>query len=107
MKLNQIKIGALIYEIVEVEDTEFDHALAKLGILDPNIKSFVNYDQQVIMLRSSISRRRKDELIIHELLHAMLEDAGFIQTEESEKVISSLAPRLNEVLWKVDFLDFK
>lgn len=100
MQLNHIKIGARNYQIKFVDDhTFYDFLLKKSNDKNYfNAKSFIDYDEQIIVIRDSLQEDHKQELLLHELLHACVEDAGFIQDFEVEKFISALAPRLNQLL---------
>ena len=91
-----IKIGARTYSIASVEDDIFDLVLSQKGILEfCDVKSFIDYDEQVIFIRLRLDAKHRRELAIHELLHACLSDNGYEQTNETEKIITSLSPRLN------------
>lgn len=100
MKSNAIKVGSRTYTIVSTDDERFDVVLSKKYSGDDfdDIKAFIDYDDQLILIREKLSPEHKRELAIHELLHACLEDVGIFQQDEiSEKLISALAPRLNQL----------
>ena len=96
MKSSFIKIGARNYSIAILDDDAFNVALSKRTNDCDDAKSFVDYDDQIILVRGNLSYEHKKELIVHELLHACLEDSGSMHGEIEEKMISALAPRLNE-----------
>lgn len=98
MKSTAIKIGAKTYSIASIEDELFDLILSQKGITDFDvIKSFVDYDEQVIFIRLRLGVEYRKELAIHELLHACIADSGLEQTEETENLIAILSPRLNSL----------
>jgi len=75
-----------------LDDAAFTFSLAKRGINDREIKSFVDHDTQEIVIRRSLMKDHRCELLMHELMHACLEDSGneFMHAEEFIRV---LAPR--------------
>lgn len=70
------------------------------GCSDPSsVKSVVSYDDDVILVRKRLTREHKRELVLHELIHACLEDSGVIdQLPEAESFVKVLAPRLIQLL---------
>lgn len=97
----QIKVGARQYEVFYFDNLEFNALLLKLGASEDEIikaRSFIDYDSQHIVIRNQLRDDHKKELLIHELLHACLEDAGVTQDFEAEKFISAISPRLNQLL---------
>jgi Zn-dependent peptidase ImmA (M78 family) len=98
MRSSAIKVGARTYAIACLEDEEFELLLAQKGIHNESIKSFIDYDEQLIVLRNRLHPEHIRELILHELIHACLEDSGVTQDEIVEQFVSVLAPRLNDLL---------
>lgn len=98
MKSHDILVGSRTYSIVALDRESFSQVLSKLDVEDDSVKSFVNYDTQTIVLRGDLKRDHLRELVVHELLHACLEDAGFDQDDVSEKLIRVLSPRLSCLL---------
>ena len=94
MKSSVIKVGNRIYSIASVDDPTFDLVLSQKGAEDPEIKSFIDYDDQVILVRDRLQDDHKKELILHEILHSCLEDSGMVQDEIAENFIRILSPRL-------------
>lgn len=85
-------MGNRTYSIASIDDEMFDFVLTQKRI-DPNdVKSFVDYDEQVIFVRERLQPDHKRELVLHELLHVCLEDAAM--TEDCEKFVATLSPRL-------------
>lgn len=99
MQSTSIKIGSRTYSIGVIDNESFDIFLQqKHQIADSSIKSLVDYDDEVILVRDSYSTKMKRELILHEILHACLEDSMFSQDERSEEFISVLTPRLSSLI---------
>lgn len=96
-KLKTIKVGSRTYVISLVDDNEFKSILGKQGIDDIDIKSFIDYDSQSIFVRNRLVNDHKRELILHELIHACIEDAG-VNDENIEKFVSILSPRLIQLV---------
>lgn len=93
MKSN-IKIGNRTYSIISADDEYFDLHLLQKGVVDDDIKSFIDYDDQTILVRKKLQKDHKRELILHEILHSCIEDSGTNQDEIVEKFIRILSPRL-------------
>jgi len=98
MKSHDILVGSRTYTVVALGRECFFQTLSKLGVEDDSVKSFVDYDTQTIVLRGDLKSDHLRELVVHELLHACLEDAGFDQDDVSEKLIRVLSPRLSCLL---------
>lgn len=102
MKSHDILVGSRTYSVTVLGRECFFQTLSKLGVeddsVDDSVKSFINYDTQTIVLRGDLKRDHLRELVVHELLHACLEDAGFDQDDVSEKLIRVLSPRLSCLL---------
>lgn len=98
MQSSAIKIGARTYAIACLSDDDFDQILALKGVYDDDVKSFIDYDEQLIVVRERLQADHRRELITHELVHAALDDAGCPQDERSEQIIAALSPRLNDMI---------
>jgi len=101
MQSTCIKIGSRKYDIAIVDDETFDISIAERHQQDNEnlIKSFVDYDDQIIMVRGSLHADLKRELVIHEILHACFEDSGVIdQDEKYESLIRILSPRISSLI---------
>jgi len=85
--------------VVAVDDESFDSVVAK-GCDDPSsVKSVISYDDDVIIVRNRLTYDHKRELVLHELIHACLEDSGVAeQLPEAETFVKVLAPRLIQLL---------
>ena len=95
MSSSAIKIGARTYAIASLSDEDFDVLLSRKIEPDGDIKSFIDYDEQLIVVRGRLRPDHKRELIIHELIHACVEDAGL---QQEEGFIRSIAARLNSLI---------
>jgi hypothetical protein len=61
------------------------------------IRSFVSYEESLIVLRPGFSTDTIRERILHESLHACIEDSGLLDDLDQlavEKIICALSPRL-------------
>jgi Zn-dependent peptidase ImmA (M78 family) len=103
--LKKAKIGAKLYSIDEYSKIEFDNILQIFGSNNFDAKSFILYDQQIIGIRSELHENTKKEYLIHELLHAMLDDSGLSEDKEVEQFIKVLAPRINAFISTQNFLE--
>jgi Zn-dependent peptidase ImmA (M78 family) len=61
----------------------------------------VTYKDAHIQIDDSLSKNRENEVLVHELLHAMLFEAGYM--EQDEELVNRLASVLHQVLRDNDF----
>lgn len=66
-----------------------------------NLFGQVTYDDTHIQLEASMSQSRTNEVLVHELLHAIFYEAGF--EEQDEDMINRVAKVLTQVLRDNDF----
>lgn len=99
MLSSSIKIGSRLYSVGIIDDESLDVFLSqKYQTEDVEIKSLIDYDDQIILVKNSLGALRKEELVVHEILHACLEDSGYDQSEASENIITCMAPRLASII---------
>lgn len=98
MKSSSILVGNRSYDVVSLNDEDFDQILFKKDAYDPQVKSFIDYDDQLICVREKLKPDHKQELVLHELLHACADDAGIDQDEKFESFVRSFSPRLSSLL---------
>ena len=98
MNSSSILVGNRSYDIVSLNDEDFDQILFKKNAYEPQIKSFIDYDEQLICVRKRLKSDHKQELVLHELLHACADDAGIDQDEKFESFVRSFSPRLSSLL---------
>jgi hypothetical protein len=89
----QIKVGGTIYTVNEVK-----------GLVS-KVEMFGNVDFSdcVIQVDADISDERKEQTIIHELLHAIFFESGFGPEEQSEDLVTRASNVLHQVI--VDNID--
>jgi len=98
MRSSAIKVGARTYAITNLNDADFDLLLAQKGVVDGEVKSFIDYDEQLIVVRDNLRPDHKRELVIHELIHAELDDIGYQQDVVSERLVRIIAARVHLLL---------
>lgn len=98
MKSSSILVGNRNYDIISLNDEDFDQILFKKDAYDSQVKSFIDYDDQLICVRDRLKNDHKQELVLHELIHACAEDAGIDQDEKFEAFVRSFSPRLSSLL---------
>lgn len=79
------RVGTADYTVVETTDLMLKH----------NLLGHVTYHDAQIAVESTLCAQRKASVIIHELLHAMLYEAGYDEQDEDQVV------RLGNVLTQV------
>lgn len=85
----KIKVAGVHYEIKEVENLALNHGLYGQVI----------YQTQTIQIEKSLKADRKNETIIHELLHAILYEAGYEeQGDDMEELVTRAAKVLAQTL---------
>jgi Zn-dependent peptidase ImmA (M78 family) len=89
----QLKIGGAIYTVNEV-----DGLLRKL-----NMYGNVDFSDCIIQIDADMSEERKEQTIIHEMMHAVHFEAGYNPEEQDEDMINRTANVLHQVI--VDNID--
>jgi hypothetical protein len=85
------RVGTLDYRVTETPDLLRKHDLF----------GQVTYDDGLIEIEPTLSEQRKHNVIIHELLHAALFEAGY--DEQDEEQVRRLGNVLTQVLRDNDF----
>ncbi|WP_159723164.1 hypothetical protein [Enterococcus sp. CSURQ0835] len=83
--LKSIIISGVRYDIIEIETVDND----------PTVMGLCVYADSVIYIKKALSKDRKNQTLIHEVMHAMFYEAGFDEQDEDE------VNRLGKVLFQV------
>jgi len=83
---NKIKVAGIDYQIQEVAEIDDD----------PSMMGSCLYQRTIIKIKSNMSNDKKEQTLIHELLHACFNEAGF--NEQDEDVINRVGIVLYQVL---------
>ncbi|PTE69901.1 ImmA/IrrE family metallo-endopeptidase [Staphylococcus devriesei] len=81
-----INVCGVNYNIVQVEEVDNDPSCLGLCI----------YRESLIQIKKSLSTERKKQVFMHELLHAILYEAGY--EEHDEEQVKNLSIVFNQVL---------
>jgi len=84
--MKRIKVGGVHYEVREVPELMRKY----------NLFGQVTYSDAVIEVERELPEERKEQVIIHELVHAMLFEAGI--EEQDEDLVNRLGKVLHQVL---------
>ena len=83
---NKVKVAGVEYDVEEVD-----------GINDRyDVLGQIHYTKGLIEIDSSINQHRKEQTLVHEILHACFFDAGF--EEQDEDMINRVGIVLYQVL---------
>jgi len=82
----KLKVAGIDYQIQEVEEIDDD----------PSMMGSCLYQRTIIKIKSNMSNDKKEQTLIHELLHACFNEAGF--NEQDEDVINRVGIVLYQVL---------
>lgn len=82
-----VDVAGVAYQVQEKEFTEISDGANILGVCI--------YDKAQILVKSTMPKERKEEVFVHELLHAILYEAGFGEHDED------LVNRAGKVLYQV------
>ena len=88
-----VKVGSVIYDVIEKDVVEIAGNKNYLGACD--------YSKTTIEIAKNISDERKINTFVHELLHAILNEAGY--AEHEEEFVERVASVLCQVLRDNDF----
>jgi Zn-dependent peptidase ImmA (M78 family) len=89
----QLKVGGAIYTVNEV-----DGLMRKLSLFGN-----VDFSDCIIQIDADISDERKEQTLIHEMLHAVHFEAGYDPSDQDEDMINRTANVLHQVI--VDNID--
>jgi len=97
---SNIKIGGRVYSVII---TNHNNILNE----NPDAQAYVNHQDREIVIRDVGNIEHKKEYMLHEILHALIDDTGveFEQHKTIETIVSVLTPRLmalfkdNKDLW--------
>ena len=81
-----IDVCGVKYNVFQVEEVDNDPSYLGLCI----------YRESVIQIKKSLSTERKKQVLVHEMLHAMLYEAGY--DEHDEEQVKNLSIVFNQVL---------
>jgi hypothetical protein len=103
---NNINVGSKNYT---VNFTQEDKILSENETAD----GYINYTHREIVIRTGIDKELIKENVIHEILHALLDDSGIENTiqllkdeDKCEALISALSPRIYQFIKdNNDFID--
>lgn len=85
----KIKVGGLIYEVIEKE-----HFASSDD--DRNLWGYCDYENLIVKIRKSLSEQKKKQVLIHELTHAIFHEAGY--KEQDEDMVNRISIVLFQVL---------
>ena len=63
---------------------------------DRNIWGYCDHEQQEIFIRESLSVQKKKQVLIHELTHAIMHEAGYM--EQDEELVRRFSIILHQVI---------
>lgn len=81
----KVRIGGLEYDVKQVEGLIQHH----------NLAGQIVYSSGVIKIDAGLPEDRKEQILIHEVLHGVFEEAGYNDEEED------MVNRLGKVLYQV------
>lgn len=86
--LKKVDILGIPYEIKEVETID-------KGTL---IIGQINYLEQIILLDKSLPKEKKEQTLLHEILHGILSALGYDDINDDEHLVQSISSALYQVL---------
>ncbi|WP_394404837.1 ImmA/IrrE family metallo-endopeptidase [Streptococcus sp. 20-1249] len=87
--MDEIKVCGMTYA-VEVKEYFKAHDDER------NLWGYCDYEQQKIYIRESLSEQKKKQVLIHELTHAILHEAGY--KEQDEEFVNRFSIVLHQVI---------
>ncbi|MBT0903998.1 hypothetical protein Si068_01085 [Streptococcus infantarius subsp. infantarius] len=86
---NKIKVCGMLYTLkIQEHFKAYDD--------DRNLWGYCDYEQQTIYIRESLSEQKKKQVLIHELTHAILHEAGY--KEQDEDLVNRFSIILHQVV---------
>ena len=91
----RVKVAGVTYEVKQVSNL----------LLNYDLLGQAHYLNSEIQIDSSLSDERKEQIFVHELLHAIFKESGY--DEQDEDTINRLAITLHQVLKDNDLKIYK
>ena len=86
--INTVSILGLEYKIHEV--SQISKSELTLGQID--------YVKQEILIDASLSKEKKEIVLLHEIIHGILEELFFIDISDNENAVQGLAVALHHII---------
>ena len=86
----KINVCGVNYEVLQLDEVDNN----------PSCLGLCVYEKSLIQIKKGISIERKKQTLIHELLHAMLYEAGYYEHDENQ--VDNLSVVLNQVISQND-----
>lgn len=83
---NKVMVAGIGYDVIQVDEIDDD----------PSILGMCLYSKSLIKIRANMSQDKKEQIFVHEMLHACFNEAGF--DEQDEDVINRVGIVLYQVL---------
>lgn len=87
--MDKVQVGGITYSIVVQE-------YFKTPDDDRNLWGYCDYEKNEIYIRASLSEQRRQQVLIHELTHAIFHEAGY--NEQDEDMINRISLILHQVI---------
>lgn len=77
-----------------------DYKIVEESVIDNNndLLGRINYIDQIIYIKSTLSKEHKKIVLLHETLHSILQQLGFDEEHDNEHLIDSLSTAIYQVL---------
>lgn len=85
----KIKVGGTTYEIIVTEYFQTSDG-------DRNLWGCCDYEQSRIYVKESLSEQKRQQVLIHELTHAIFHEAGY--QSQDEDMVNRISLILHQVL---------
>lgn len=85
----EVKILGLVYKVEEVEC---------IDVKNEETAGEADHNNLVIKLKSNLSSTQKENTLIHEMVHSILETLGDYETSDDEKFVYRFSSVLHQVL---------
>ena len=92
--MEKVKVGGIIYEIEKKESVEVNQ--------DKNHYGVCNFKDATIEISTTVNEQRQKQTLIHEIMHAVFDEAG-IELENEETIVNQISLVWYQVLKDNDF----
>ncbi len=87
--MNKVTILGIPYQIEEVESIKG---------CDDSVLGITFYQEQKIHIRADLPKELKEQTLIHEIIHGILENLGEHEINEDERLVQSLAATVYQLI---------
>lgn len=97
----------MIPDKVDILGLEYSVKLKDRVSREDDCNGMIYYDSQEIIIDKHLKKGKQEQVFIHELIHGILEQLGYDDTNNDEHLVQSLAVSLHQIFKQLDFTSIR